>query len=456
MEYQKIREVVQEHFKSSLDRHQQRIAVEGRLSEVDKSALMNGNSFAIDALERNDYNFVGGDDQMIRIIDTYTLPIKPETKGYATLRTEFLKGFRDYCTAALNHDSSMDSYNFTNKEAAAPTAKLKARKLVPAIEMYCEEKLRLKQWKPHIAEDYKGQFALLLRYLGNDASIHISSDLASDVKNMLLRLPKNMGKKAAYKDKSIAELIAMDIPASDRLNAVTVAKYIRTISTFYDWAVKRKDTNENNFSALVDNVKKAYRQRDEFEPEDIRRIFEKVLVAKKPHQKWIPLIAFYTGARLNEIAQLETKDIVQEDGVWCFKFTDEGDESKRLKNQSSKRFVPIHSYLLNLKFLEFVTENGKGMLFKELTYHPKDGYGRNIGRWFNMSLLRQQLKITSPTLVFHSIRHTVAQQLRNKKVFESTLKDILGHSQIGVTLETYANNLDKNVMQEAIEKLAYP
>ena len=104
MEYQKIREVIQEHFKSSLERHQQRIAVEGRLSELDKTALLNSSNFALDALKKNDYSFMGDDDQMIRLIDTYTLPIKPETKEYSTLRTEFI-GFRHQPYTTFNDHS---------------------------------------------------------------------------------------------------------------------------------------------------------------------------------------------------------------------------------------------------------------------------------------------------------------------------------------------------------------
>src|SRR6202007_280907 len=105
------------------------------------------------------------------------------------------------------------------------------------------------------------------------------------------------------------------------------------------------------------------------------RIFAKAMEAKKPHQKWGVLIAFYTGARLNEIAQLQTDDIVQQNGIWCFSFSDSG-ETQRLKNKSSRRVIPIHSKLIELGFLNYVKKIGKGRLFPELSFHPKDGYGR--------------------------------------------------------------------------------
>lgn len=453
MNYEQIRNVLHEHFNGFLERHKQHIAIHGPRSEWDRSTTQGTIGLVQQALKDKDYTFVGSDTDMNRFIDRYSLPIAPDSKDYDLFRSELLKAFRDYLTASLKVDEAQDGYDFSTS-SVTPTAKFKARKLADAIEEYCEEKLRLKKWRANSAREYRAQFNLLLRILGQDASLHVSSDAASDVKMRLLRLPKNMNKKAAYKGMEIEELVALKLPEAERLSAVSVAKHMRTYSTFFDWVVEKKRTSENNFSAYVDDVKKALVVRESFNADDTQRIIGVALTAKKPHQKWGVLIAFYTGARLNEIAQLETQDIKKVDDIWCFNFTDEG-ENKSLKNSASKRAVPIHSRLIELGFLDYHKNAGKGRLFSGLTHHPKDGYGRNLGRWFNGSLLRKQLGITSPTLVFHSIRHTVAQQLRNNKVHEATLKDILGHSHAGVTMNTYAKNLDKAVMQEAIETLHY-
>src|SRR5690606_21379887 len=39
---------------------------------------------------------------------------------------------------------------------------------------------------------------------------------------------------------------------------------------------------------------------------------------------WIPLMLAFTGARLNEIVQLQVADIQVTDGVWTFAITDQG------------------------------------------------------------------------------------------------------------------------------------
>jgi hypothetical protein len=58
---------------------------------------------------------------------------------------------------------------------------------------------------------------------------------------------------------------------------------------------------------------------------------------------------------LNEIAQLALDDIQKTDGIWYLNVTDEGDDdNKRLKNESSKRRVPVHAALLDTGFIDRV------------------------------------------------------------------------------------------------------
>lgn len=455
MEYQQIRSVLTEHFKGVMERRKQRVAINGLISPQEREGIERTQALTLDALEHDNYEIIGTDHDIARFADQYSLSLQVDTPAYETFRKELLKATRDYCAAALKLDDGLASYDFSEESTtpAPQPKKAKQHKLTEAIDSYCKEKVRLNEWRPNVAKEYCSQFNLLLRIVGGEAPLDLSFEQAEQVKTTLLLLPKHMGSKPVYKDKSIAELTGLSLHASQRLSPVSIAKHIRTYSTFYTWAVKQKRVTENHFSALVDNASKTALIREAFNPQDIRRIMDVVLKAKKGHQKWGVLIAFYTGARLNEIAQLDASDIIEEDGIPCFRFTDEGDE-KRLKNLSSKRIVPVHPKLIELGFMEYVSQQ-TNRLFPQLSYHPKDGYGRNLGRWFNESLLRKQLSITSPSLVFHSIRHTVAQQLRNAQVQEATIKDILGHSQEGVTMQTYAKNLDKRVMLEAVEKLDY-
>lgn len=463
MDYIEIREMLHSHFRAMRELRKQSIQTHGRLTLPDISALQKRQEQARAAIQSGDYSAIGTDAELDELIVKDELPIEKGSALYETFRKEFLAAMRDYCGSVLEYDSRFENYNFRTDPVSLAMREVmqknKRKKLVSTIEAYISDKLRLGEWREHVAYEYRSQFNLLTKYLGEDAPLHISAELAADIKDMLVRLPKHSNKKPEYKDLTIPQLVALNVPKKQCLGPVTVSKLMRTYSTFYDWAVKRKDTDENNFKNLVDNAKKVALKRKPFAKEEAERILQFVLTNAKPHHKWGTLIAFYTGARLNEIAQLHTNDIIEQDGLPCFCFTDESGEDevglKRLKNESSKRIVPIHSKLIELGFLKYHAQVGKSRLFPDFTYNEKDGYGRNLGRWFNESLLRKNLKIDSPALVFHSIRHTVAQQLRNNKISEATIKEIIGHSQDGVLLNVYATQLDLKVMQDALETLVY-
>ena len=105
---------------------------------------------------------------------------------------------------------------------------------------------------------------------------------------------------------------------------------------------------------------------------------------------WIPLIGLHTGARKNEICQLQPADIMSIKGTWCFNITTEGDE-KSLKtgdHGGSKRIVPIHSNLISLGFLAFVdanrtTPNPNGRLFRDATYTAVNKWAGKFDKTFH-------------------------------------------------------------------------
>ncbi len=70
---------------------------------------------------------------------------------------------------------------------------------------------------------------------------------------------------------------------------------------------------------------------------------------------WIPLIALYTGCRLNEVCQLEVGDIITENGIHLFMIKETGDRQS-VKNTSSTRAIPIHPVLIKLGLLELVEQ----------------------------------------------------------------------------------------------------
>jgi len=85
---------------------------------------------------------------------------------------------------------------------------------------------------------------------------------------------------------------------------------------------------------------------------------------KHSYYYWAPLLAYYSACRIEEICQLHTDNIKQENGTWVLDIN--GNDGRKLKTLSSKRLIPIHSHLIELGFLEFVGKPKRKLVFREL------------------------------------------------------------------------------------------
>lgn len=185
-----------------------------------------------------------------------------------------------------------------------------------------------------------------------------------------------------------------------------------------------------------------------FTDEQIKLVFSSGLYKPKTAEKfWVPLLLFYTGARLTEISQIHVDD-VSITPLPHIKLENLEDEdpaaAKKLKNESSHRTVPLHRDLLDLGFLEYVErmrDSGKLHVFPNLPHQKPDGVGDLISRDF-ISRFREygtnkpESGLDSKSLVTHSLRHT----FRNAGHYledETYLKIVMGHYVPGVSIQIY-------------------
>ncbi len=446
MDFQEIRDVLIDHFKIERERVKERINKFGPLQAHEQQAYSNKQNNAITALANNDHTLLGTDQELQSIIELQALPIKTGSKDYTVLRNEYLKAARDSSRDILKLNSKYDGYEFTTDprfiDIRKAEKKARKTKLADIINNYVTEKKRLKQWTTKSAAGFRKQFDLLLEYVGSDASVHISASVANDVKTMLMQLPKQARTKPALKHLSLQDILALPenhpIKADNLMEPANIHKYISAYSSFFDWAVKRKDTDENNFKGINVRIDKQEQKRDAFTSEQMTAIYKAVQKEERDHYKWGALIACFTGARLEEIAQLYVSDIQREGNIWFFNINDDGE--KKLKNKSSKRTVPIHSKLIELGFLDYVTrakKDGHERILFGLSKAGNNGYGRNLGRWFNDTLL-PELGIKKKVLSFHSFRHWVLTALQQSGVEDSLAKRLVGHTQVDVMNLNYA------------------
>jgi integrase len=176
--------------------------------------------------------------------------------------------------------------------------------------------------------------------------------------------------------------------------------------------------------------------------------------------RWLPLVALFTGARLEEIGQLDAADVMEEDGVkFLFIHADQSTE-RRLKNKASRRKVPIHPRLVELGFLEFVElrrKQGAVKLFsslKEMKGRP-DKRTDAFSKWWRRYTEEIGVK-AGKQKKFHSFRHTSKRALRNTGVDPSLVDAIHGHKNKSVSAH-YGRDKDGMgyalpVLLEAISK----
>jgi integrase len=327
------------------------------------------------------------------------------------------------------------------------------------IEKYIDEKLRTKAWAEKTYLGYKVIYNNLITLLNDKHFRNIGAVDAQQVKNALQRLPSNLNKKAEYRDKPINRILKMNIPTSHLMSIKTINTMLGCYSELFKWAIKNGYASNNVFDGmLLKDSRKARDLRSPFNPSDLKRIFSDSVI-RNPHknwQKWLPVLGLYTGARLNELCQLQKKDIAKVEGYWCISITDSGD-NQILKSVSSKRVIPIHEKLIELGFIDYVNSTGtvqNNMIFPDLKL-LNERYSHTPSRWF--SNIKNRVLDDSDRKSFHSFRHTFVDYLYNKLKLQGNplVKALLGHSDSEITSGVYGSSFEIEDLNQIVQSLDF-
>jgi len=239
--------------------------------------------------------------------------------------------------------------------------------------------------------------------------------------------------------------------ASDFLTALekegrkgrTVRKYANSLAAVFESAKDRGRFHQENPFASHDIIVKKAESYVPFEVPELQTLLDSSPREIKPVQHtpqtalhWIALIGTYTGARMEEIAQLKVNDVreFQANGakIVCFHIHN-GDPEHHLKNDNSARLVPVHSELVRAGLLEYrdALRDQDGPLFPGLVRRASKGgkIGCRITELFGKKL--RTLGIKRDRLSFHSFRHTVSTNLRQHGVTISDVSAVTGHAAEG-------------------------
>jgi integrase len=261
---------------------------------------------------------------------------------------------------------------------------------------------------------------------------------------------------------SKAEIVAWKTSDLKRgLGANRINKRLGQMNDFFMWAVNHGHYTAHNVSPVDglfissrSKLAKNSETREPFGDDEIKAIFgagykERMFA---PDHYWVPLVCLFSGARLNEVANLQTSSVSTVDGVPCFQI-------EKGKTKDSRRVVPIHQMLISLGFLtycEAMKAAGHAHLFP---HRPEgsNGRGKEAGREFSIRL-RKDCQITSKRKTLHSTRHTVITRLHGVDANPAHTMQITGHSEEvrGVHYKTYTHSMGLKELEQTLNRLTYP
>lgn len=256
-----------------------------------------------------------------------------------------------------------------------------------------------------------------------------------------------------------------------KISVGTVDKYVSSLKTILQYATMKEYIPKNPFDKIslpkADKRKVNESKRLPFTLKQLQAIFEmRVFKSSRNYKFWIPMLALYTGARLNELCQLLVNDIKFDGDIAFFSINDDGD--KKLKTSAAVRIVPIHSELVKMGFMDYVKEMREKKsvrLFPELKKEKKSGrYSNGFSKTFRnlLQTVNQQFSNENDKFVrgkhcFHSFRHNFRDCLRENECNQEAVRAIQGWGGDPTDLSNYyGKGFSVSKLSEILEsKLVY-
>ncbi|WP_244285520.1 site-specific integrase [Caballeronia concitans] len=319
-------------------------------------------------------------------------------------------------------------------------------------------------------DGYQHSFRLLREIVGGNMPLSaVNRDHAREVQEVFAHLPANATKR--FSGMTLVEAAAharkRGLPP---ISAKTAEVQLGNFSSFFSWAVREHLIDKTPAAGLRPLQEK--RSKDEgrqpFSDADLVKLFSDDLF-REPYRRvapgwlgryWVPLLALYHGARLNELCQLEVADAGVADSIPFLHFREESaaDEEKHLKTRNSERVIPIHPVLQQLGFVEYVEATrkaGHARLFPSLTKSATGYYSDNFSKWFGRFC--EKCGVTDSRLAFHSFRHGFRDAARAADIPREIAQALGGWSDgDDSTSEDYGKGYTLSRKADELAKIRFP
>ena len=366
--------------------------------------------------------------------------------------------FPDLQSHIVKSQSVEVKYNSVGSTTPPPNS-LQSTPISKGLDLFIGEKEDI---RGKTEDEIRTSIKFLVECFGDIPIGEITKEKSNIIKSHIKNYPKNRTKLPQYRDKDFHSLMEMKIPQKDIIHLTTINKHLGHLSSFMIWCVNNGYCNTNPFTGMKIKHKKLPRdERDRFTEKEIKDMFSKhnylhlTKVEKDSYSKyWVPLIGCFTGMRCGEICSLYLDNVKEIKGNhrnkrWCFDILEEPNRpDKKLKNQSSRRIVPIHDTLIDLGFIDFIKllkkDPERKRVFEELEYR-EGTYIRSISRFWNNRYL-PLLGIKTDKNGFHSFRHSVIDHLKQLGVEPHFINELVGHSHGNIDLDRYGKRYNPDIL----------
>ena len=287
-------------------------------------------------------------------------------------------------------------------------------------------------------------------------------------KDVLLALPRNT--PAAFKGCRIDELVEWARQQEDieTLSAGTIKKQLGAIGTLMNWAVDNAYIEKNPVGRIrLATPRHAPPRRLPYDDGDLELIFTSPLFTgcqsnmrrTEPGNKvfrdskyWLPILALFSGARLEELGQLTIDDVKRDGDIWYLDINNLG-SGKSVKTAGSVRKVPIHDQVIGLGFLDLVAGGGAKPVFPDLS--PSRASGKRTDAFSKFwGRYARRIGCVDGRKVFHSFRHAFKDACRRAGIPDSQHDALTGHVPANVG-GRYGLGFDVETLAEQINLISF-